>query len=115
MTAMPDQSIVNRPFAAWLDKNCDLKRHHVGPVPLSELGGRHYECDYWYFVVDDQDDGETPSIAFKVCHEERAGYMGVEIENYYENGTVEATCFVGLFKSVEDLETVLKIVSRVNR
>ena len=107
--------IVTRPFAAWLDKNCDLKRHHIGPVALPENGGKPYECDYWYFVIDDQDDGETPAIAFKVSHEDRSGYMGVEIENYFENGTVEATCFVGLLTSVEDLESVLKVLVRANR
>ena len=107
-----------RPFAAWLDKNCDFKRHYVGPtvgpVPRPELG-EPYECDHWYFVIDDHDDGETPGIVVKVGHEERSDYMGVEIENWNDFGEPDGWCFLGLFRDTEDLETVLKVLTRVNR
>ena len=109
------QRLVTRPFELWLNKHSDFKRRHIGPERLPELGGQRYECDHWYFVIEDHDDGKTPAMAIKVGHEERSDYMGVEVENYQESGEVEASCFLGLFTSILDLDLLLKVLTKVNR
>ena len=101
-------------YAAWLDRHATFKRHHTGPVPVPALNGKRYECDFWYFVIEDYDSTETPAIALRVSHEPIADYMEVNVENMLEDGTVESSAFLGLFSSVNDLRQLIDVLVRVN-
>ena len=107
----PNQQI----FAEWLDRNCDHKKHHVGPKPLPQFDNKPYECDFWYFVIDDFENTETPAIMLRVGHEPRSDYMEVVLENLDDCGIVDGSAFMGLFTSIESLETVIRILVKINR
>lgn len=96
-------------FEAWLDRNCDIKRHHTGPSIPEVNNGVPFECDYWWFVLEDFDNG-LPSVALKVDAD-----LLVEIENYTESGQLEATCFVANYKKLEDFEELVKNLAKVSR
>lgn len=101
-------------YSEWLDANCDFKRHHTGPVPLPELGGKHYECDYWYFVIDRFENTDTPAIVVKVGHEPISDYMEVNVENNQEDGTVDGQAFLGLFPTCMLLSKLVTLLRGVN-
>jgi hypothetical protein len=98
-----------RTFEAWLDRNCDLKKRHVGPSIPEHNNGVPFECNYWWFVLQDFEDGR-PSVALKVD-----ANLLVELENYAENGEIEAICFLAQYKKLGDFEELVKNLSRVSR
>ena len=111
----PKIMVQQKDFRAWLDLNCDLKKHHIGPKPLPQLDGKPYECDYWYFVIDDFDGTEIPAIALRVGHELRSGYLEVTLENMDDSGNIDGSAFVGLFPDIESFESLTRLLVKINR
>jgi len=108
-----EQSVVIQPFAQWLDKNCDHKTHFVAMLPMDN--GEYFEGDYWHFVIEDHEDGETPAIVVTVGHEPKSDYLEVRIENRDEMGNMEAQVGIGLFDEIGSLETLLRVLVKENR
>lgn len=92
----------------FLAAKCDEVTHHKGPVPLAVLGGRHYEVTYYWFHLDEDEDGRTAAVRVAAM-DPQGDYVEVDVVNRQSgpDKTEDGKATVGF---CYDMETLMEFI-----